>query len=336
MKQRFIIGLLATLLATASALPVRVGPADPVEPVTTQQSGFTETHTETRLPGSEIRAGEPGSFRVGQWTSPAPVADLVFLHGHADRIDNHHALFTTWAGAGLNVIAADLPSHGRTTVRSIDAWSSADLAAVVAVLERRYGTPERPLILAGWSFGGLATVRTLQSPDRLDALSRRPAAAVLLTPAVNPLPLTGGDGIARRRTLTHDADPDAAPPRPASPLQNPVFAVRLLADAWASRAAELPPDIPAFVVASDPAEDVYVDAGALVAWVGQQRSHGGTVGLLACSGARHAVELEPWPTGPTVRDATVRFLASVVPGVAAEAGAVVPPVSSREQTCHAK
>jgi alpha-beta hydrolase superfamily lysophospholipase len=335
MKHRFIIGLLAAALTAALALPVRVGPAG-AQGAGSARPGSTGEYTETRLPGHEVRAGEPGSFRVGLWTSQAPVADLVFLHGHADRIDNHKVLFTTWAQAGLNVIAADLPSHGNTTVRSIDAWSSADLAAVVAVLERRYGTPQRPLILAGWSFGGLATVRTLQAPDRLEELSRRPSAAVLLTPAVDPLPLTGGDGIARRRTLTHDVDPAAAPPRPASPLQNPVFAVRLLADAWASRAADLPRDIPTLVVASDPADDVYVNAAGLVAWAGQQRAHGGTVKLLACSGARHAVELEPWPTGPTVRDATVRFLASVVPGIAADAGAVVPPVSSREQTCHAK
>lgn len=334
MSRRLIIALVAAALAAASALPVRVGPAGArgVGPAPPSQPGYTET----MLPGREVRAGEPGSFRVGHWSSAAPVADLVFLHGHADRIDNHGELFTTWAKAGLNVIAADLPSHGGTTVRGVDAWSSADLAAVVAVLERRFGAPDRPLILAGWSFGGLVAVRTLQEPERLGLLSRRPAAAVLLAPAVDPLPLTGGDGIARRRSLTRDADPSAEPPSPASPLLNPVFAVRLLADAWASRAGALPRDIPTLVVASDPADDVYIDAAGLISWVRQQRSDGGRLELLACSGARHAVDIEPWPTGPAVRDATVRFLALAVPGIAADAGAVHPAVSSREQTCHEK
>jgi pimeloyl-ACP methyl ester carboxylesterase len=324
---RLVAALAAAVVAVGLSLPVRVGPAaPPSSPVAPLEAG------EFLVPGSALREGEPGSFRVIRTAPPpqqAPVADLVFLHGHADRVDHHRELFARWAQAGIAVVAPDLPSHGGTTVRGIDAWTTGDLAALVGLLERRYGTAGRPLILAGWSYGGLVATRILQSPDHLRALARRPSAAVLLVPAVAPLPFTGGDGIARHATLRHDPDPDAAPPSPASPLLNPVFTVRLLAEAWAARHDRLPADVPAFVVASDPAEDLYVDADGLLRWASAQGAQ-----VFQCGGARHAVDLEPWPTGPTVRQATVAFLASAVPGVRSEPDTVDPPVADEEQTCH--
>jgi alpha-beta hydrolase superfamily lysophospholipase len=318
--------LVAALVAAGLSLPVRVGPARPAPaPVAPLEAD------EFRVPGSDLRDGEPGSFRVIRTAPPppqTPVADLIFLHGHADRVDNHRELFARWAQAGIAVVAPDLPSHGDTSVRGIDAWTTGDIAALVGLLERRYGATGRPLILAGWSYGGLMATRILQSPDHLRALARRPAAVVLLVPAVAPLPLTGGDGISRHRSLRHDPDPEAAPPSPASPLLNPVFAVRLLAEAWAARHDRLPAEVPAFVVASDAAEDRYVDADGLLRWASAQGAQ-----VLSCTGARHAVDLEPWPTGPTVRQATVGFLASAVPGVRSEPDTVDPPVTDQEQTC---
>jgi len=331
MLRRLGVALVAAAVAAALALPVRVGPAGVRAGAREPPPGSGSGLTESRLPAADVRTGEPGSFRVVRTAPAAPVADLIFLHGHADRADNHRAIFTAWAAAGISVIAVDLPSHGGTTARGIDAWSTADLAALVGTLDRRYGAADRPLILAGWSYGGLLVTRIVQRPRHLAALARRPTAAVLLVPAVDPQPVTGGDGIARRRTLNHDPDPAAADPRPASPLLNPIFAVRLLAEAWAARADRLPADVPTLVVASDPAEDLYVRAEGLIRWA---RAQGGTgrVLLLSCSGARHGVHLEPWPTGPTARHATVRFLASTVRGLAAPT-AIDPPVAEEEQTC---
>lgn len=336
MLPRLGVALLAAVVAAGLAFPVRVGPARVRDGAAVAPAAPGEV--ETRLAAGDVRSGESGSFRVVQTVPPVPVADLIFLHGHADRVDNHEILFTTWAVAGIHVVAVDLPSHGATSTRGIDAWTTSDLAALVGTLDRRYGAADRPLILAGWSFGGLVVTRIVQEPRHLAVLDRRPAATVLVVPAVDPLPLTGGDGIARRRTLSHDPDsvlgPAAADPRPASPLLNPIFAVRLLAEAWAARAERLPAGMPALVVASDPDEDLYVRADGLIRWTRAQRA-GGQVDLLACSGARHAVHLEPWPTGPTVRQATVRFLASVVPGLAAPT-AVDPPVAEEEQPCRAQ
>jgi alpha-beta hydrolase superfamily lysophospholipase len=337
MLPRLGVALLAAAVAAAMALPVRVGPArvrDSGRDAAPAQSG--QRLVESRLPAADVRTGEPGSFRVVQVTPDASVADLIFLHGHADRVDNNRELFADWAAAGIHVVAVDLPSHGGTTARGIDAWTTADLAALVGTLDRRYGAADRPLILAGWSFGGLLVTRIVQQRQHLAVLSRRPAATVLLVPAVDPLPLTGGDGIARRRTLSHDPDPAAADPRPASPLQNPIFAVRLLAEAWAARADRLPADVPTLVVASDPGEDLYVRVDGLIRWARAQRAATGRVDLLTCSGARHGVHLEPWPTGPTARHATVQFLALAVPGLTVAPAAVEPPVAKEEQTCHAQ
>jgi alpha-beta hydrolase superfamily lysophospholipase len=331
MLPRLGVALLAAVVAAGLAFPVRVGPARVRDNAVVVPSGSA---TEFRLPARDVRGGESGSFRVLRVTPPAPVADLVFLHGHADRVDNHGLLFAALATAGIHVIAVDLPSHGATSARGIDAWTTSDLAALVGTLDRRYGTADRPLVLAGWSFGGLVVTRIVQEPRHLAVLGRRPAATVLVVPAVDPLPLTGGDGIARSGTLSHDPESIPGRPRPASPLLNPIFAVRLLGEAWAARADRLPADIPTLVVASDPVEDLYVRADGLIRWATAQRA-AGRVELLACSGARHAVHLEPWPTGPTVRQATVRFLASAVPGVAAPA-AVDPPVAEEEQTCRAR
>jgi alpha-beta hydrolase superfamily lysophospholipase len=337
MLPRLGVALLAAAVAAALALPVRVGSArvrdsgrDAAVPAQSERR-----LVESRLPAADVRTGEPGSFRVVQTAPDAPVADLIFLHGHADRVDNHRELFTDWAAAGINVIAVDLPSHGGTTARGIDAWATADLAALVGTLDRRYGAAGRPLVLAGWSFGGLLVTRIVQRPRHLAVLARRPAATVLIVPAVDPLPVTGGDGIARRRTLNHDPDPAAADPRPASPLLNPIFAVRLLAEAWAARADRLPADVPTLVVASDPDEDLYVRADGLIRWTLTQRDATGRVSLLSCSGARHGVHLEPWPTGPTARHETVAFLASTVPALVAPAP-VDPPVAEEEQTCRAQ
>jgi alpha-beta hydrolase superfamily lysophospholipase len=334
MLRRLGVALLATAVAAALALPVRVGPAGVRaggrDAGPAAQSG--QRLAESRLPAADVRPGEPGSFRVVRTAPDAPVADLIFLHGHADRVDNHGEIFTAWTAAGIHVTAVDLPSHGGTTTRGIDAWSTADLAALVGTLDRRYGAADRPLILAGWSFGGLLVTRIVQQPRHLAVLARRPTATVLIVPAVDPLPVTGGDGIARRRTLNHDPDPAAADPRPASPLLNPIFAVRLLAEAWAARSDQLPADVPTLVVASDPDEDLYVRADGLIRWARAQRTATGQVNVLSCSGARHGVHLEPWPTGPTARHATVEFLASTVRGLAAPA-AIDPPVAKEEQTC---
>ena len=65
-----------------------------------------------------------------------PLADVLFLHGHADRLDNHPALFAALRDAGVRVVSFDLPSHGLTDAGAIDLWSVDDLARLASRVER--------------------------------------------------------------------------------------------------------------------------------------------------------------------------------------------------------
>lgn len=238
-----------------------------------------------------------------------PVADLLFLHGHADRLDNHAALFTDLAAAGVRVVSFDLPSHGRTDAGAIDRWSFDDLTALAARVARATEQdPDRPFVLAGWSFGGLLATRMAQDPLERAAFGRPLRALALESPAVVPLPFAGGDGVSRLRALTHDLRaPVAGPPDPASPFLDPVFAGRLLAQAGTAVATPLPSDLPTLVELGD--EDRYVDVPAVRTWARDVApASGADVRLVQCTRARHALDLEAWPVGPAARTRLVTFV----------------------------
>lgn len=240
-----------------------------------------------------------------------PVADVLFLHGHADRLDNHAALFTELAEAGYRVVSFDLPSHGLTDAGPIDVWSFADLADLASRVDRATLTDvDRPFVLAGWSFGGLLATRIAQDP-RLRASFERPLSALALeVPALAPFPAAGGDGVSRLRALTHDLRaPVAGPPKPASPLLDPIFAVRLLAQAEIASSHPLPAGLPALVELSDPRDDLYVDVRAVRRWAGGlARRDGADVTVRTCSGARHGLDIEAYPLGRSARTTLVAFL----------------------------
>ena len=116
----------------------------------------------------------PGRLRVGIMAPAHPRADILFVHGHADRLDNHGPLFAAWNAAGYRVIAFDLPSHGESNILPIDVYSFDDFFALVRLVDSAtLEDPQRPLLLAAWSFGGLVATRLAQHPEQLAALSRR-------------------------------------------------------------------------------------------------------------------------------------------------------------------
>ncbi|HZE42063.1 MAG TPA: alpha/beta fold hydrolase [Stackebrandtia sp.] len=336
-RRRLAVAVITVLAAGLLALPIRVGPvtADKVHfGRATPLSGDRQGLTQRWLSADRLRDGEPGRVRVIERTPRHAVGDVIFVHGHADRADNHAALFAAWAKAGLHVIAPDLPSHGETTTRGIDTWTQSDLAALVAVLDHGLANPSRPLIVAGWSFGGLVVTRLLQDHDQLAALDRRPSAAVLLTPAIAPRLATGGDGIVRHQTLTHDKrPPTGGPPDPVTPLLNPVFVARLLAEAWAARSDPLPSGIPVQVIAADPSQDKYVADDDLVAWASRQPT---VTSLVTCAGSRHGVDLEVWPQGPAAIAATTDFLSRRVPKVREVKTSGLDAVSDEENPCRTR
>ncbi|KQO61401.1 alpha/beta hydrolase [Curtobacterium sp. Leaf261] len=249
----------------------------------------------------------------------APRVDVLFLHGHADRLDNHAALFAALAADGVRVTSFDMPSHGLTDAGVIDRWSFGDLAALAASVERATADgSDRPFVLAGWSFGGLLATRIVQSPSERAAFGRPISALAVESPAIVPLPFSGGDGVSKLRALTHDLSaPVAGPPQPPSPLQDPVFAGRLLANGQIAATTPLPRDVPTLVELADPTEDSYVDVAGVDAWAtGIARRDGAPVTVLRCVGARHALDLESWPIGPEARTAFAAFVASAASGTA--------------------
>lgn len=240
-----------------------------------------------------------------------PVADLLFLHGHADRLDNHAALFQDFAAAGVRVVTFDLPSHGETDAGAIDRWSFDDLAALAArVVHVTEQDPDRPFVLAGWSFGGLLATRFVQDPSERTAFGRPVRALALESPAVAPLTFAGGDGVSRLRALTHDLRaPVAGPPRPASPFLDPVFAGRLVAQAKVAVATPLPADLPTLVELGGDEDDRYVDVPAVRAWAEDVAPRAGaSVRIEQFPGARHGIDIEAWPVGEAARSALVDFV----------------------------
>ncbi len=246
-----------------------------------------------------------------------PVADVLFLHGHADRLDNHAALFRDLRAAGIRVVSFDLPSHGATDAGAVDRWSFDDLGAMAArVVRATEQDPERPFVLAGWSFGGLLATRFVQEPTIRAAFGRPVAGLALESPAVAPLPFPGGDGVSRLRALTHDLSvPVAGPPRPASPFLDPVFAGRLAAQAAVAASEPLPRDLPTLVEVGGDDEDRYVDVPAVRRWAEDVAPRDGApVRLVRCAGARHGLDIESWPVGAAARADLVGFVRGVVGG----------------------
>lgn len=257
--------------------------------------------------------------RVGVVEPTGPhIADVLFLHGHADRLDNHPALFDELAAGGIRVVSFDLPSHGLTDAGPIDVWSFDDLATLAARVERatRPDDDHVPFVLAGWSFGGLLATTISQSADDRAKFDRPLDGLALEVPALAPFSAAGGDGISRLRALTHDLNaPVAGPPSPASPFQDPVFASRLLLEAEIARARPLPAGLRTFVELSDPAEDLYVDVPPVKAWAeGEAKAAGADVTASICSGARHGIDFESYPVGASARSNLLRFVTAVADG----------------------
>ncbi|MBO3130525.1 alpha/beta hydrolase [Dermatophilus congolensis] len=315
-----IISIIATILLDARDLrspanaktdmpPASVAPWH--DPSWTPSATVPGLHTR-QLDIGDLAGG--GTTRVGvlEPTIPA-VADVLFIHGHADRLDNHRALFTSLAQRGMRVISYDLPSHGKSHLAPIDRWSIDDLTELTARVEHATHT-KHPLILSGWSFGGFIATRIAQEPTRLHRFSRPIRALILETPAVAPLPFVGGDGIARARTLTHDTDaPVAAPPTPASPFYNPLFATRLLTEATIAAAHPLPAGLPTLIIGSDPEHDRYIDAKKVATWAtGIAKKTGANITFRTCHGARHGVDIEAWPTGPAANHHITNFIAKTL------------------------
>lgn len=228
-------------------------------------------------------------------TKPS-VGDVLYFHGYGDTFENHLQLFKELNDNGLRVIAFDLPSHGRTSGAAwddLDWYSFHDLADIAASIEREtQEDASRPLILAGWSTGGLLAVRITQMGPQ-SPLSRSPKGLLLYAPAVS-VPICVGEGICQitNETLTHDRLRYQRPISPSSPLFRVNFAANLLYEASESW-SKLPSNIPVLTWVAGDSEDRYVNSMQIKSWITKQRSQrkGQTIAS-QCVGARHELDNE--------------------------------------------
>lgn len=262
-------------------------------------------------------SGFKGSFSVhiGVFNPQVePIADVLYLHGYGDRFENHKPLFKSLTDAKMRVIAFDLPSHGRSKTGQWDDlnwWSFQDLADLVRHVEQEtIETHSRPLILAGWSTGGLIAIRMAQT---YDSMLREPSALVLFAPAVS-VPICVGDTLCRitNRTLTHDKSLMDREISPALPLSRVNFASRLLYNA--SRSWEpLPENLPTLVWIAGDKEDRYVKSHRLKEWAAQQSISSENISAVQCKGAMHELDNETSIYGGVfVRDTSAHFIRAVI------------------------
>jgi alpha-beta hydrolase superfamily lysophospholipase len=255
-----------------------------------------------------------GTVRVGIVApTSTPRADLLFFHGHSDRIDNHQALFMAWRDDGIRVISFDLPDHGGTSAGSLDTWELDQLAMLASRIEARTREDRsRQLFLGGFSFGGELAYHSVVHPDVLARFGRRPAGLVLLSPALAVRAFSGGDGISRSRSLVHPGGATPAAPSPSVPLANPLFAARVLVQGWQDRGLSPPHTLPIFAATADDAQDTYVDVDKVRQRFVRLAGDDMQIDAIACAGARHAVDNEAWPIGSDVVVASRAFVDGVL------------------------
>lgn len=281
--------------------------------------------TTTRLDADEGRV----HLRVGVFPAKGtPKGDVFYLPGFADRLDNHLPLFEAWSKAGLRVVSFDYPSHGESCGRPIDRYGFEDLGRFANAVERHTREGARPLVVSGWSTGGLVAVRTLQE----GWLDRAVNGAVLYAPAVAPRPIIGEAGFVTEDSLTRNpSPPHRGAITPKSPFATPLFAPKLLLNGALARRTKYP-SVPTLVVLGGDDTDRYVDIRGVSDWMAKVEREGGRIEGRRCAGGFHELDNEPAPMGPAVRSTTSDFAGWIAGGAR---GAMPASVTGNDAACTA-
>jgi pimeloyl-ACP methyl ester carboxylesterase len=262
------------------------------------------------------------NLRIGVQSPEGEIlGDVLYIHGFADRLDNHAPLFSAWNRAGLRVIAFDLPSHGENSgsYNDLNRFDFSDLATLAAKAEQDTKPAEkRPLILAGWSTGGLIVTRLLQK-NWTSGFSRPISGAILFAPGVSvrKFPWTFGNrlGMVTEDTLTHDPHPPhVGPIRPDTPFWNNLiagFSPKLMLNSVLSQDEEYPSSIRTLVFSGGNKEDVYAKEWVVRSWTEDKPN----ITTISCPHAMHEMDNElPEFGGDEVRAIAAQFAHAIASG----------------------
>ncbi len=309
---RRAVALLA--LGCLAACAAEPEPADQEE---TQESGFSlcrslpESWMKTRRLSGGLSALNV-QLRVGEAlpSNGAPVADILYMHGFSDRMDNHKPLFDEWTKRGARVVSFEYPSHGETCGPGLSLFTVQDLTALAVTVEKEMSEdPERPLYVAGWSTGGLIATRLTQGAA---SLSRPIAGAMLFAPGVDVQLVLGAVTL---DSLTSDpSPPHTGPISPTRPVTYPNFSGSLLVQATYARWQSIPSTIPTLLFTGGDTEDTYANTPGLKKFVVDQRSGGANITGVGCPGGKHELDNEAEPIGSTVRTMAGEFLDAAIAG----------------------
>lgn len=246
--------------------------------------------------------------------------DILYIHGLGDNSRNHDPLFKGWLDSGYRVIALDLPSHGETTGYSLNCCNFKMLGNYILEIDRRMrpsNDKNRPLLLAGWSTGGLVALRTVQRKLFNDHY-RKPSGLQLFAPGIGVRLKVGNwwGGITTETLTRNPHPPHHGEIKPGSPYAVLPFAARMF---WESKLAQwdtLPNYLPTQIFLADDDEDLFVRNDINRRWGNRQLDSGKPVWIIQYDGAYHELDNEPEPVGVLVRDRAANFARYVFEGEA--------------------
>lgn len=239
-------------------------------------------------------------IRVGvQDPEGAPLGDVLYFHGFSDRLDNHGPLFEAWNKQGLRVISFDYPSHGESTGTSLNFFSFRRLARLAVTVEKATREEiQRPLILSGWSTGGLLALRMMQGQS-FERFERSPRGLILFAPGVSVRNFVGRSslryplGEVTLDSLTHDPEPPHhGEISPKSPGSTPLFASFLKLNSLLSQWQKLPPELPTLILLAGSEDDRYANSESVLNWIQQQNENGAQIDAFQFPGARQEIDNE--------------------------------------------
>lgn len=254
-------------------------------------------------------------YQVFQATGVEPELDALYVHGFADRVDNHPDLFKALAGQGrAKVVGYELPFHGETYGIGAHAWLPFQDVERFEVMGRNAMEVERsardgaarPFVPIGWSTGGLLVVRMVQL-GIFEEAGRRPAGVVLHAPGIAVKPIVGSFGFVTLGTLTDGLQsPLAGPIYPRSPFFRPHLSLQILRNSRLAREEPYPLDLPTLIVLGGEREDRYVDTAEVARWAEERLSEGARIWVVRTR-LPHALDWDDGPAGERVRSLSAAF-----------------------------